>query len=358
MSIYDSFHQKLNLVADDEKKLQTFLAGWVFRTLAVVSLVMSVVNVITAKYALMVATLLFGFFSGLDYLVSKKSMKTALSLFSLELTLLFLFFLISGEPEGFSAIWICLLPTAGLLLYGRKRGVTMSLGVFLLLILLLWSPLNNLLLYEYTASFRLRFPFLYLAFFAIGFLTEEIRNITFSILTESKKKYQELSFHDSLTGAANNLGLKRAMDKAEQKNIGEATCLVIDVDDMKALNDSIGHAEGDICFCQVANIVMDFFEDKGTVARWNGSSFSVFLPGKQFWKDEAEILRMTVEKESIKVNGDEYNMTITIGGAHGMANTTNGYQEILRDADRNMYEAKKKGKNSLCFQDEVPVYMD
>lgn len=358
MRFYDSFLLKLSLVADDEKKLQAFLAGWVFRTLMVVSLVMSLINVITAQYALMFSTLLFGLFSALDYVISKKNMQTALTCFSGEVVLLFLFFLVSGVPEGFSAIWICLLPIAGLLLYGKKRGTVISISVFFLLILLLWTPLNHLLFFDYTASFRLRFPFLYLSFFAIGFISEEIRGITFSILTESKKKYQELSYHDSLTGAANNLGLKRAMDKAELQNISEATCLVIDVDNMKAINDTMGHAEGDICFCQVANIIMDFFEKKGTVARWNGSSFSVFLPGKQFWKEEADILRKIVEMETFKANGEDYNMTVTIGGAHGLANTTNGYQEILRDADSNMYEAKKQGKNTVHFPDEVAVYMD
>ncbi|MBQ0072183.1 MAG: GGDEF domain-containing protein, partial [Spirochaetales bacterium] len=349
MNIFKTFHQKLEEVAFDEGRLRAFLSNWTYKILGAVALLMSFINLITGKYLLMASTLAFALLSLLNVLIARKQPETASRIFAVEAMALFTFFLISGEPEGFSAIWICLLPTLGLLLFGRKTGFIASLSMFFLLILFLWTPLKVILQYSYTQSFCLRFPVLYLSFFALGLLLEENRSLAYQYLLKERENLEELTTHDAQTGTLNEIGLQKVINRLDDEGNKEAAFLIIDIDNMRAINAEFGHYGGDVVLCQLANITTDFFSKYGYVSRWEGCSFSVCLPGVDDWEGLADVYRNLIAKEELIINGQSWSITVSVGGYYGTVGKLDDYREIQREADTNLYYAKKNGGNTIYF---------
>ena len=188
------------LTTDDSRYRIQFIC--VFIILAFVSFGMTVMNVITGFHLLMYSTLVFGICNVINVvlmLLGGHFEQSAKVLFCIEFTVLFTFFVIMGEPEGFSAIWAALLPTCGLILYKRKTGCIMAGIEFVMLAVLLWTPWgNSLLQWEYTGPFKMRFPVLYLAFFAVAFFLEFIRSVTQAELTKARDLYKELYSEESV----------------------------------------------------------------------------------------------------------------------------------------------------------------
>jgi len=168
----------------------------VFAILAVVSVVMSIMNFITHWEMLMWSTIAFAIASLMNVLLTiRKGICEIIArwAFAFEIIILFTFFLVMGEPQGFSANWIALLPSAGLLLYRAKKGTILALVQFLILAFLLWTPIGRgLLRFEYTEAFMMRFPVLYLSFLAVGLFFEIVRNTTQQELVKAKDKYASL----------------------------------------------------------------------------------------------------------------------------------------------------------------------
>lgn len=134
-------------------------------------------------------------------------------LFEVETLALIAFFFISGIPNGFSAQWICLIPSFALLVFGTKKGTIFSATAFAMEIFFFWTPLGrSVLMYEYTKEFMLRFPFVYVAFYIITLFIETSRSETRKQLASLEKKYEYLYRHDELTGILNRYGFYEALN--------------------------------------------------------------------------------------------------------------------------------------------------
>ncbi len=195
---------KLNwkmLLTDDEYRIPfQFTVVYVF--FAVVSFVMTAMNYVTGWYLLGHSTLIFGILNVVNFLLALvlgTKRKLPSLLFSIEMLLLFTFFVWYGEPEGFSAIWAALLPTSGLLLYRKKNGSILAGIQFVILAFFLWTPFGrSLLLYDYTESFMMRFPVLYLAFYGAGLFFELVRDVTHRELAVARDKYKQMYTDEEL----------------------------------------------------------------------------------------------------------------------------------------------------------------
>ena len=234
---------------------------WIYIILMLISVFMSVVNFFTGKLALMAATLTFAALNLFNILLSKtgsRRIKLASYLFISEIIALFTFFIISGMPEGFSAIWICLLPSSGLLLFKRKRGTVVCAVMFVIMIFLFQLPAGRALLhYKYTDSFMLRFPMLYIAFYGISLFLETVRALTYEKLLSTQKQYEYLYLHDSLTDVYNRYGfnekLTALLDEPSRRTV---TLMLLDIDYFKGINDRYGHTTGDTILKEVAALLV------------------------------------------------------------------------------------------------------
>ena len=193
--IREKWKQITNIIID-EAKMRRFMSYVTYIALSVVSLVMAIVNYFTGYKSLMISTLIFSILSSIIYLFSKFAKKTEKVmgvLYQIAFIVLFTFFVITGNPEGFSIIWILLLPTMGMLVFGKKSATVSSLVMLLILIFFFWTPIGRSLIVvdelgelPYSESTMLRFPIAFIAFFAVGYLLETLRHYGFAKLDSMK----------------------------------------------------------------------------------------------------------------------------------------------------------------------------
>ena len=343
------------LLDDDELRIRIqFFCVYII--LFIVSLFMTVVNIITEFHLLMLSTLVFAVVNLVNILLCLFCRKTeylSRILFGIEAFLLFGFFCICGEPEGFSAIWIALLPACGLLLYRLKYGIIMSMGEFLLLVFLFWTKAgNSLLQYEYTSSFRMRFPLLYFAFFMVGLLFEYIRSATQSELVAARQQFEYLSNHDILTGVSNRVGFNNDVDEIlAHGSAGRFALTICDIDNFKSVNDTYGHSNGDIVLKYVADTFKKNIGDMGKVSRWGGEEFAVLFTSADKAEELCEAIRREVEAHRFDFDGKKCKVTVSMGLVFFDTAENRDIAGIFTSADAKLYEAKHSGKNRIIVSD-------
>jgi diguanylate cyclase (GGDEF)-like protein len=161
---------------------------------------------------------------------------------------------------------------------------------------------------------------------------------------ETKLVYQ--AFHDSLTGLANRaLFRDRAEHALARSSRGERVAvLLLDLDDFKGVNDTLGHGEGDKLLEIVADRLRKATRGCDTIARIGGDEFAVLLEGVPTLDDAIQVVDRITEALSppIALQGREVTVGASIGVAH--ARGEENVDELLRNADVAMYRAKDEGK--------------
>ena len=187
----------MELITNDDSR-QHLQFECVFAIMAFISAFMTVLNYFTGwRGALMHATLYFSVLNIvnvlLEFLGGEKVKKVARVLFAVEIVTLFTFFIINGQPKGFSTLWALLMPACGLLLYKGAVGSLIAGIQFVIIIFLFYFPTGRQILnYDYNDVFMMRFPVLYAAFFIVGFFFEIVRQNTQKELSEARDQYREL----------------------------------------------------------------------------------------------------------------------------------------------------------------------
>lgn len=351
--ILDSLAAGIHEAIRDDTLRKELMFQWLNILLALVSFFMTVVNVFTKEYTLMVSTLLFSV-ACLGNLVLSRWGKAAKSakylLFVLETVALLAFFLVSGIPNGFSALWMCLIPSFSLLIFGRKAGTRYSVFTFLMLLFFFWLPVGkSLLRYRYTDEFMLRFPFFYAACYFLALLVEGIRAQTQKQLLESEQKYYYLSRHDALTGLYNRYGFNAVVDEDYKNPKPEKVAvLILDIDNFKLINDRYGHNNGDVVLQGIADILRDAFCEKAHFCRWGGEEFTVFLHCSHDYLEAAERLRRSVEAAEFRSGDLSMKVTVSIGLCISSSMEKTTVARLVNQADQCLYTAKGNGKNQVA----------
>lgn len=166
----------------------------------------------------------------------------------------------------------------------------------------------------------------------------------------------ELSSRDALTGLANRrtfeLALEREIDRVARA--GEpALMLMIDIDHFKSVNDTHGHAAGDLVLKAVARTLVDCVRPMDTVARFGGEEFAVVLPNcpPAFGAAVAERLREGVHGTPVEVGTQlMLQVTISVGGAFAPQWVRSSAPLWVERADQQLYQAKADGRNRACLE--------
>ena len=345
--------------AFDEKlryRLQLIIIPTIF---GMIALGMSLLNYITNQKSLMIVTLSFGF---VELFIAVRSTfftrdQGTYILFYVAILALFLYFILTGGTEGVSIFWLCILPMAGGIVLGNKYNLILSGSVFLALIFFFWTPFgSNLLQCQYVPTFKLRFPFMYLGFFAMGYGCEYIRSAIYQELVKARETYETLSEIDYLTKINNRLFFYQAFER-EKEVICQAEkvgFLIADIDDFKQFNDRYGHSLGDQVLVEVAQRLKDHIKERGIICRWGGEEFAAVIYKGDDIIERVEQIRQDIEALNIKKDETCLHVTVSIGLFLVDAKEVSDEKkqsfnlDVLIDlADQNMYRAKEEGKNKI-----------
>lgn len=185
----------------------------------------------------------------------------------------------------------------------------------------------------------------------------------FSHMTESsnvlKKRYEELVTHskyDALTRVFNRGSLNVLIDELDTNTPSNFAILMIDIDFFKLLNDSMGHQRGDEVLFAVAQTIQHNLAKKDLVYRYGGEEFCVILSDVNYENAfrVADRLCRTIESLQLKNDG-VVSGTVTISiGLSLVTQHVNQFriEELIHQADKALYEAKRSGRNRVHACDE------
>lgn len=161
---------------------------------------------------------------------------------------------------------------------------------------------------------------------------------------------QERAMTDALTGMLNRYGLQRVLthEHAEARRYDRMlSCLMVDVDNFKTINDTFGHMAGDAALKQVAAILTQVVRRSDMVSRYGGDEFLVLLPETDLEGADAlaEKIRAAASSQAFGDGSPHFQVTLSIGAAT-LADDESGNDMIAR-ADMALYTAKELGRDRV-----------
>jgi len=179
-------------------------------------------------------------------------------------------------------------------------------------------------------------------------------------ITERKaaeKQIEFLAYHDSLTGLPNRLLLQDRFEHAKAYAVRAGTkvaLLLMDLDNFKSINDTLGHAAGDALLKQVVTRLGECVRQTDIVSRQGGDEFLIILPGLDHADDTVPVLVKVVGRlqDPFHVADHEISTSVSIGISIFPEDGTS-FETLLKKADIAMYQVKNSGRNDYRFFDET-----
>lgn len=177
------------------------------------------------------------------------------------------------------------------------------------------------------------------------------RDVTERLQTEAQIRYQ--ASHDLLTGLPNRKYFNDRLAKALSQAIQTQKLLAVmflDLDRFKLINDSLGHAAGDLLLQEVARRIRGCLRKQDLVARWAGDEFTLLLPELSEVEDAVVVAQKILH--AMKPDFDLDGHTLHISSSIGIAiypNDGEDAETLLKNADAALYRAKDSGRNGYHF---------
>lgn len=181
------------------------------------------------------------------------------------------------------------------------------------------------------------------------------RDITARKRSEARISHQ--AYHDLLTSLPNRVLFNDRISQViahARRNKQKFALLFLDLDRFKQINDTLGHAMGDLVLQQVANRILGCLRAEDTLCRFGGDEFSLLLPNVKNKADVTAVAEKILKtiRLPFKVKKHEFFLSVSIGIAlYPLAGDCK--ETLLQSADIAMYHVKANGKDGYCFYSDA-----
>ena len=180
---------------------------------------------------------------------------------------------------------------------------------------------------------------------------EQALTIALSMIAEQQRRIEQLeneTITDALTGLMNKLGFMRAMERelnrANRTGKASAVLVILDLDGLKQVNDSMGHQTGDAYIAGFAEALRKAVRGTDYIARLGGDEFAILLTdvdATRGWK-RVETIAIELNSGSVVFKGNKLNVSVSHGAAIVLPNMDTDL--IIGDADTRLYDCKTTRK--------------
>lgn len=279
-------------------------------------------------------------------------------------SLLFGYLLASGGESNTGPLWFYVFPPLLFYLTSLKGGTAILLFVYLLAIVVFQFPGLPLVTAEYSFDFKIRF-FATLTFESIFcFVLEAGRLRARTKLLALAKAHEYAARTDELTGLANRRDMQNRlnMEFSRFKRSGHHFSVVlIDLDLFKRVNDNYGHDAGDLVLQQFSDLTRTIVRQSDITARWGGEEFLLLLPDTTLLQALTLAERLRSEVAATEFRHHDQVLPVTISAGVCSISKANSVNELLKQADIQLYNAKDAGRNRIAprvRRQEVPDQTD
>jgi two-component system cell cycle response regulator len=177
-------------------------------------------------------------------------------------------------------------------------------------------------------------------------LSESLMRAVRSAVRQSllDKELCSLALIDDLTGLHNRRGflaLAGQQLKHGHRSLQELLLFSIDVDNLKTINDSFGHQEGDTALLRTANAMRRTFRNSDILARFGGDEFCALAPEASIVNERNIIERLKENLKHVSTDESRYPLAVSIGTARFNPRSPVMLEQLMDDADQAMYRAKR-----------------
>jgi diguanylate cyclase (GGDEF)-like protein len=176
----------------------------------------------------------------------------------------------------------------------------------------------------------------------IGLLVERYH----SAMRHRIDELYDSSIRDSLTGLLNRRGAIEVINKSLARHTGTNATLLVDVDNLKMINDLRGHVAGDAVIARTADVICQSIREGDECARLGGDEFIVFAPNCDLdaAKEIAEHILKNLAKHEMPLAGVRFGVSIGIAVHQG---ADGDFAKMYREADEALYHARSEGKSRI-----------
>ena len=165
---------------------------------------------------------------------------------------------------------------------------------------------------------------------------------------------------DGLTGLYNQNHFLEVLNneyKKAKRHLHPLSCIMIDIDYFKSVNDTHGHQFGDYVLAQSAGILMRIVRDTDFVARYGGEEFFIILPNtdRKGAHILAEKIRVAFSKKVFKKDEVSHGVTVSLGISSMSDHNVISDDVMIANADNALYRAKWRGRNNVCTYEETAI---
>jgi len=256
------------------------------------------------------------------------------------LVIVMLVFIHLADGRSYSLMWITLLPPVSFFLLGRHAGARVCAGVFLYIIVFVYLRLPHWEPVEPGPGTWLNIIEILTGHWLLFRLYERSR-------TEAFAELEHLSETDKLTGLLNRSRLDNVLQQEldRHQRSGHPLSLVLcDVDHFKRINDEHGHLTGDEILRDLASFLRGHMRSIDFCGRWGGEEFLIVCPNTSGEAASTIIDRLRAAATDTGLSG-----VIPVTLSFGIATLCPGEtaEQLLRRADRALYEAKRSGRDRV-----------